>query len=418
MDHMTDIAITKQKEEPGAKQLRVEVALGRVETAEQKAAAYYAKRVKLPGFRKGKVPLNVVRKKFRDAIRENVIRELVEESWKAAVEQESLQPIADPQVRNLRFEDGAPITFELTVAVKPELVLDRLGDFQLVRKIPRVTDSMVEMQLEDIRRQRAPWVPVEERKPERGELVSVTITPLEEGEPKEGKQYQIVLGDGQALPDVEDRVMELLPGEQLDTTVKLPETPDQSTPAQRSVRILLHEVKRQELPELSDEFAREVGDFESADALRAAVRADLEAAARKEADGEVRRQVIEQIESANSVEAPRPMVQQVMSAFAKTYQIPDDQFEKFATEFAPIAERQVKRDLIIDHVAEKEHLRASEEDIDARIEEIAKSRNTDPAKMYASLQKANRLGELERSITEEKVFKYLIEHSTVSEVTE
>ncbi len=415
---MADIVITKQKEEPGAKQLRVEVALERVDTAERKAAAYYAKRVKLPGFRKGKVPLNVVRKKFREAIRENVIRELVEESWKTAVEQESLKPIADPQVRNLKFEDGAPITFELTVAVKPELALQRLGDFQLVRKIPRVTDSMVEMQLEDIRRQRAPWVPVEDRRPERGELVSVTITPLEEGEPQEGKQYQLVLGDGQALPDVEDRVRELLPGETLDTTVKLPEVPEEGMRAQRSVRILLHEVKRQELPELSDEFAREVGDFASADALRAAVRADLEAAARKEAEAEVRRQVIEQIESANAVEAPRPMVQQVMSAFARSYQIPDDQFEKFATEFAPIAERQVKRDLIIDYVAEQEKLRASEEDIDARIAEIAKSRNSEPAKLYASLQKANRLGELERSITEDKVFNYLIEQSTVSEEAE
>jgi trigger factor len=416
---MAEIVVTRGSEEPGVKNLKVEVPVEVVDTAEKKAAAYYAKRVKLPGFRKGKVPLPVIRKKFSDGIRENVIRELVQESWKTALDQEDLKPIADPQIRDLKFESGIPITFELSVAVKPELELGRVSGFNVTRKIPKVTDTMVEAQLEDLRRQRAPWVPVEGEKPAHGQLVSVTITPLEQGEPREGKQYQIVLGEGQALPDVEDRVMQMLPTEIVDATVRFPDDfPDESKRGdERTVRIELHEVKRQDLPDLNDEFAQEVGDFDSAGALTSAVRDDLEAEARREGDAEVRRQLLEEIESANSVDAPRPMVQRVMSAFAEAYKVPDDQLEKFAAEFAPVAERQVKRDLIIDHIAEKESLKATEEELDSRIEEIAQRQNTDPSKVYSSLQKAKRLNELERSIIEEKVFNYLMEQSTIVDET-
>ncbi len=416
---MSGIVVTRSSEEPGVKNLKVEVPVDVVDTAEKKAASYYAKRVKLPGFRKGKVPLPVIRKKFSDAIRENVIRELVEESWKAALDQEDLQPIADPQIRDLKFEAGVPITFEMSVAVKPELELGRVGGFKIRRKIPKVTDAMVDAQLEDLRRQRAPWAPVEGERPGSGQLVSVTITPVEQDESPEGKQYQIVLGEGQALPDIEERIMQMLPNEAVEAEVRFPEDyPDESKRGDsRLVRIELHEVKRQDLPELTDEFAREVGDFDSARALTAAVRNDLEQEARREGDAEARRQLLEEIEAANSVTAPRPMVQRVMSAFAEAYQVPDDQLEKFAAEFSPVAEHQVKRDLILDHIAERESLKATEEDIDSRIEEIAKRQKTDPSKVYSSLQKAKRLNELERSITEEKVFNYLMEQSTIVDET-
>ncbi|UCD23277.1 MAG: trigger factor [Gemmatimonadota bacterium] len=416
---MVDIVITQSGEEPGVKHLKVEVPVDMVNAAEKKAANYYAKRVKLPGFRKGKVPQNVIKKKFPEAIQENVIRELVEASWKAALDQEELEPIAEPQVKELKFESGAPLTFQMSVAVKPELELSRVGGFKLTRKIPSVTDAMVSTQLEEMQRQRAPWVPVEEDRPKKGDLASVTITPIENGEPQEGSQYQVVLGEGQALPDIEDQIMQMMPGETADAKVSFPDDfPDESKRGDsRTVRVELHEVKRQELPELTDEFAREVGDFDSLVALQSAVRSDLEAEARREGDAEVRRQLIDQIEAANSFEAPRPMVQRVMSAFAEAYQVPDDQLEKFAAEFAPVAERQVKRDLIVGHIAEKQGLKATEEDLDDRIAEIAKKQGSEPGKVYASLEKAKRLTELERSITDDKVFKYLEEQSTITDQT-
>ena len=350
----TEIRIVPAGEEPGAKSLKVEIPVERVSEAEKQATSTLAKRVRLPGFRAGKAPVEVVRKRYRDAIREQLLRQLIDESWKAALEQEKLQPIADPHIHHLKFDDGEPITFEFHVEVKPDLKLERVGGFQLNRHAAPVTDETVEAQIEELRRQKAPWVPATEGKPATGDLVQVTLATIEEGEAKDPKQYQIVLGEGRAIPELEERITALAAGETVDTQVRFPDDfPEESKRGQtRAVRLTLHEIKRRSLPELTDAFAREIGDFDSLADLRQAVRQDLELDAAREADADVRRQVIEQIVTANGVTAPRPLVERVLAAYGRAYEIPEDRLQQFAQEFAPVAEAQVRRDVVLDHVTE------------------------------------------------------------------
>ena len=151
--------------------------------------------------------------------------------------------------------------------------------------------------------------------------------------------------------------------------------------------------------------------------LRTALRSDMETQIKHEADTTLRQQLIDEIIGANSVEAPRPMVQRMLAGIAQNYQIPDDQLEKFTTEMTPMAEQQVKRNMVIDHVAETEKLTATEEDLDAKVEEIAKARNVAPGQVYASLQKAKQLPEMERGITEQKVFDFLMAQSNITDET-
>src|SRR5438309_11268173 len=120
-----------------------------------------------------------------------------------------------------------------------------------------------------------------------------------------------------------------------------------------------------------DEFARDVGDFESLEALRKVVREDLEKEAEREADDQVRRDLIEQIVEANRVAAPRPLVERALAAYAQAYGIPEDRWEQFAKEFQPIAEAQVRRDLVLDWVVEHQKLLATEAEVAAKIEELA-----------------------------------------------
>lgn len=413
----TDILITKAGEEPGAASFKIEVPVQRVQQVEHSAAQAFAKRARLPGFRKGKAPLGVVRKRFHDAIREQVVREVVGESWKATLDQESLEPIADPRVHDLKFEAGSPLTFEFHVELKPDVTLGRVGGFTVTRQPRAVTDEMVDRHLEELRRRRAPWVPVEGRPAERGEMVSVTLATLSDDEPDEAKPYQIVLGESQAIPDVEQLIGALEPGSTTDGNVTFPDDfPDESKRGQtRRVRIALLEVKRQDLPDLDDAFAGEVGDFDGLAALRTAVREDFEMEARREADADIRKQLVEQLVAANTVPAPRPLVDRLLHAYREAYSIPDDTLEQFFTEFRPIAEAQVKRDLLLDQIVAQESLRGTEEELDARIAEIAERRNAEPGTVYAQLQKANRLKELEQTITEDKVFDFLLSQSTVTE---
>ena len=151
------------------------------------------------------------------------------------------------------------------------------------------------------------------------------------------------------------------------------------------------------------------------DELREAVRKDLEENAKREADADVRRQLVEQIAAANDIPAPQSLVNRLLAAYREAYRVPDDQADKFAAEFVSMAETQVKRDLLLEHIAERHDLKATEEDIDERVEKIAKARDTEPGKVFASLQRENRIKELERSITEEKVFAYLLEQSPIIE---
>jgi trigger factor len=414
---MPDILVKKTSAEPGEASLEVTIPPDNVKAAEERAMRFYQQRARLPGFRQGKAPAAVVRKKFADDIRQETLRELVQESWRVAQKQEELKPIADPHIHNLKWEAGAPVTFEFHVELKPELKLERLSKFKVTRTIAAVTAAQVDSQLNAMREQRAPWTPVAGEKPKPKDLVDVTIANRENGEVKDPQPYQFVLGEGRAIPEVEERVMSLLPGESVDATVRFPDdfAEEAKRGQTRDIHLALREVKRQELPALDDAFAREMGDFESLDALRKAITEDLQKEAERDADARVRGELVEQIVQANNVVAPRPLVERVLGMYAQAYEVPEDRWEKFAEEFRTIAESQVRRDLVLDYVVESQNLRATEAELDQKIQELADKRGMKAAELYASLEKAKRLRDVARSITEEKVFTYLLSQSTVEQ---
>lgn len=415
---MSQITVEKTAEDSASKSLRVTVPVDRVREAEARALKYYAQRARLPGFRPGKAPETVVRKRFGDAIRQTVLEEVIRESWETAKTNESLKPITDPAIRNLKFEEGRPIEFELHVEVRPELKLERVGGFKVERREAAVADAAVDEQLARIQEQKAAWIPVEDTKPLPGQMVRVEVATIEDGAAGPSQPHDLVLGENQTIPELEEQIMALLPGETADAAVRFPDDhPDESRRGQtRQLRITLHEVKRQELPPLDDALAREVGDFENLAALRSAVRQDLEREAAREADAEVRRSLISQVVEANNIKAPDSLVHRLMHGYAEMYKVPEEQLPVFEQQFHQVAETQVKRDLALDALVEAHGLRATEAELDERINTMAGARGVSAGQIYASLEKSKRLGELERAITEEKVFDFLLKQSTVEEV--
>jgi trigger factor len=410
-----EIQITTKKSEGVERLLEVSVPVSLVEEAEEQAARRYASSVRLPGFRPGKAPAALVRKRFKDAIRQQTLESLLQEAYQEVVEREKLKVASQPHLHDVKFDEGKPLTFELHVEVRPEIALARTQGFRVTRSATAVTEDNIREQLDQLREQRANWAPISER-PAPGDMVTVLLATADEsGELPEGKEYRIVLGGGQAIAGIEELIMRLAPGETVQETVRWPDDfPDEAQRGKsKPVRVTLQDAKRKALPDLDDAFSREVGDFESLDALTKAVRKDLESHAEREADAGVRQQLIDQISQANAFDVPPSWVNQLVDGYMKAYQIPEEERERFSAEFRPVAERQVRRDLIIDTLAEREKLKASEADVDERVAEVAKKREADPGQVYASLQKAGRLQEIERAITEEKVFKWLLERNTV-----
>jgi trigger factor len=411
-----NIEITPKKTDGLERLIEVKVPIEAVRDAEDNAARRYASSVRLPGFRPGKAPPAMVKKRFKDAIRQQVIETLVQEAFQEVMTREQFKVASQPHVHDLKFEEEGPLSFELHVEIRPQLELARTQGFRVTRTQNPVAEENVRDQVEHMREQKASWAPTDE-KPSPGDMVRVQLSTADDsGAFPEAREYPLVLGSGQAIAGVEELIMELAPGETAERPVRWPEDfPDEAQRGKtKTVRINLLDVKRKALPALDDAFAREVGDFESLDALMATVRKDLEEHANREADAGVRQQLVDQIAAANPFDVPPSWVNQVVDGYLQAYQVPEEERDRFRGEFRPIAERQVRRDLIIETIAEREALKATEADIDGRVAEVASKRGADPGQVYASLQKAGRLREIEQSITEEKVFTWLLGRNEVA----
>jgi trigger factor len=411
-----NITITPTETTGISRRMQISIPVDTVADFEDKAARKYATQVRLPGFRPGKAPAAMVRKRFADAIRQEALELMVNEAYKAAIDQQELKLAAQPHVHDLKFEPGQPLEFELHCEVRPELALTNISGFGITRRESPVTDDVVAEQIEKLREQKGDWSPVEE-KAAPGDMVTVLLSSGEVGSDlPEGREYRLVMGGGQAIAGIEELIMEAAPGETIERPVRWPDDfPDE---AQRGVtkntRVTVKDVKRKSVPPLDDAFAREVGDFDDLASLRDAVRTDLTDNARREADADIRGQLIDQIVQANPFDVPQVWVRQLIDGYAQMYQVPDSEKDRFAQEFRTMAERQVRRDLVIETLASRESLTASATDVDQRIEEMAKARNTEPGQVYAQLQKAGRLSEIERELTEERVFAWLLERNPVS----
>lgn len=414
---MSDITVTTKAQDSASRSLQVTVSVDRIRATETRAIQSYTKRVRVPGFRPGRAPEAVVRRRLQTEIRQYVLEDAIRAGWEEARSSQGLQPIGDPAVRNVRFEEGHPLEFELYVEVRPEIALNRTGGFRVTRSVEPVGETLVDERLQALREEQAAWLPVEGEKPAPGRLVRVEVAPIEADEVKPARPYSLVLGQGNAVPALEEAIMTLLPGETADTEIRVAE--DHAEAAHRDqtrrVRVTLHEVKRQELPPLDDAFAAAVGAFTDLAALREGIRADLAREAEREADARLRESLLRQIVEANAISAPESLVHRLLHAMLEAYRIPHEQFETFAAQFRPAAETQVQRDLVLSAVAETQELRATEAELDTRIAEIAGQRGVPVGEVYASLEQAKRLPELERSITEEKVWTWLLAQSTVTE---
>jgi trigger factor len=297
--------------------------------------------------------------------------------------------------------------------VRPELELERIGGFAVVREQPAIGDQQVEEVLQRLRAENAVWKPRENETPVAGDMATVEITPLDDAtsaEPSRPRRYQIVIGEGQALPAVEDAVRTLTAGEEADFDVALPESPDAPEGPTRPHRmhIRMIEVQAPQLPELDDEFARGLGDFNDLDTLRARVREDLEREAAREAERGLRMQLVQNIIEANPFDVPQSMVQNYLERVMPEREGGDaGQLQEMRTQMWPAAEQALKRMLVLERIAELEALRATPAELDQRIDELAERLGRPRGEVIGQLRKNGRLDELEQEITEEKVFEYL-----------
>jgi len=434
----SQLQVSVEEQERWRRSMSVTVPASIVHREEQRAAKNLASRARLKGFRKGRVPTKVIESRFGGTLRQEALDKLIGEAYRTALAAQDLKPISEGAIEEVSYEPEQDLVFSISFDVQPQIDVARLGGFAVERPVADVKDEHVDQVLTRIQEQNGAWRPVEEGQPQERDLVSVRIKKLlgdadeepegdaddgaaeansaDEGD--EGKEYEFLLGQGDALPDIETAIKSLETGASGEFDVSFPQDfPDESRRGDSErVRITLVSRKIQELPELDDELAKQVGDFETLDDLKARIREDLTKEADQEVENVVRGRLMDLVLDANPFEVPVSMVDRYADGvIGDQPNLDPEKLEEIRASIRGEAERAVKRILLIEEVADTQGLAASEEDIDNRVEEIAEANNSTAAKVYADLQKAGRLEMLERELTERKVFDFLKEQSEITD---
>ena len=305
----SNLSIDLEEQDAWRRRLTVTVPAGSVQTERGKIIQKLGGRLKLPGFRKGKIPTQVVEQRFGPAVDQELLDKVIGDAYRQALQIESLEPISEGQVEDVDYKPREDLKFSISFDIQPIVTLERLGGFSITRPKIDVAEEEITRVLDRLRDQAGVWKPVEDGKPEEGNLTTLEIQRLEDGEPAgESRPYEIVLGDGEAIPEVEDAVRTLTVGETGEFTVTFPEDfPDEDRRGEKQqLRISLQSKKEKELPALTDEFAVSMGDFEDVSALKARVQEDLEREAEDQAESTVRAQLVEGLLEANPFQIPGP----------------------------------------------------------------------------------------------------------------
>jgi trigger factor len=414
-----ELKVSVEKPAAWSRRLTITVPAERVDRERRSTIQRLSKRVRLPGFRKGKVPDSVMRKRFGPAIEQETLEKVMGEAYREAIQREGLAPITQGSIDRVDYSEGTDLTFDVDFDVRPQVELDRIGGFQLQRELRPVADGQIDEVIQRLREEHATWHPVEAEPPLVGDAVVVDITPLEEetGASGQARSYEIVMGEGQAVPAIEDVIRTLPAGSEGDFTVDLPESTDDPAAGTKPhrIRVSVREVKRAELPTLDDGFAQGLGDFESLDVLRERIRSDLEREAENDAERQLRGQLLGEIIGANPFDVPESMTREYLNRVIPEREGVDAaRLDEIRDSARPAAENAIRRMLIVERIAEQESLHARPEEVEARVTGIAERLGRSPAEVRSQLQKSGRLNELEEEITEDRVFDYLKSLSTLA----
>ena len=382
--------------------MTVEVPPEIVEKERDSVVRGYAKKASIPGFRPGKAPHSVIRTRFARELREDVRERVLTRAYAEAAKEKGLRPITDPIVDEVHDEEGQPFRFKTTFEVLPEIELKNYKEIEVRERRVSVGDDDVEKMLEELQQSRTQLVTEEGRKASTGDvLVADTEGTPEEGEPFKRERMMIELGATDNLPAFNEQLEGLAGGDEKTFSVDYPAEYPAKELAGRTVayKLTVHEVKRREVPEIDDEFAKDLGEFDDLDALKARVREDLVERQRHEIDGEVRQSLLQKLLTDHPIVLPEALVEQEirkrLEELARNLVMQGVELEKADLDWKDIrakqedpARKSVHARLLLDAVARAEDLKVSDEELDERIENDARQMGQKPAELRHRLERS------------------------------
>lgn len=386
------MSVQVEKLEKNMAKLTVEVSAEEVEKAIQSAYQKEKKRITVPGFRKGKAPRQLIEKMYgKEIFYNDAVDAMLPKAYADAVENCGEKIVSRPTIDIVQMEGGKPFIFTAEVALKPEVTLGEYKGIQVEKTSTEVTDEEVDAEVNRERENNARTVTVEGRAVENGDVVSLDFEGFVDGEPFEGgkgENYDLTIGSGAFIPGFEEQLVGVNADEEKEVKVTFPEDyhAEELAGKEAVFKCRVNTIKVKELPELDDEFAQEVSEFDTLEEYKADIRANLLKKKEDEAKRVKEDAVIEKIIEGAQMEIPDAMVeyqaQQLVGDFAQrlSYQgMSMEQYEQysgttteeFTEEMKPRALKNIQSRLVLEAVAKAENLEASEEDIAEEYQKVA-----------------------------------------------
>ncbi len=376
------------------------------EVGEEKAALTrkFAKKAKLAGFRPGKAPLEMVASRFEEDIRAELVEEFASRAYRQALEDKNVKPLTQGRITHWNFIQDDELRFEVEVEIIPAIDVRGTDALKLEAVTPPAKEELLERRLEALRERAARLEPVE-REAREGDFIRCDYSTQKAGG-KEEKHTSvlILLGDKENLPDINAALLGKKAQDSVEVTVNVPVSEGESTETKAVFKFKIHEVKEKKLPELDDNFAKDVG-HENLAAFREKLAEDAETEAKNIVREKEEDQIFKQLLEKNPFDPPPSLVEEQVHYLMRRLRLEDS--EEVHKELEPRAREHVKLDLIIETLAEKEQIATSDEELERWYEERSKGLGI-PLAQAKSLWKKDRAKE---ELVRRKTIDFLLERA-------
>ena len=409
------------------KNLVVEIDSSTVDAEIDRVARDYSKAARIPGFRPGKVPPRVVKQRFRSQILHDVVHELVPRAVDDALRERGLEPLETPDIRDVVVEEGQPLKFTATFDTVPSFELRPYASLQLRRAQATLQEGAVDETLQALRERAARYEVVEARAVEQGDTVSVDLVREAGGEAPDTHQgVTIEIGAAANPPGFDDELMGVHVGETKQFEVRYPNDYEMKELAGTAVKftVTIKGLKRRVVPELDDEFARDLGEFDTLEALRARVQQDLTREAEQKAERDVRNELLKQLAGWVTFTVPESLIDRELDRriedFARRLMEQGVDARKAEIDWAAFRQGQqdaardsVASALVLDEVAQREGLSVSEPEIEAELSRFGERTGRTTAAVRAQLEKDGGISRLATGLRREKAVDFLRSRATI-----
>lgn len=407
------------------RRLTVEVPAEQVNQAFNTVYADLQQRVRMPGFRQGKVPRRLLESYYRQSVEQEVLRKLLPEALSEALIKENIASVGEPQIDQITLVKGEPLRFIATTQFIPSFTLHDYHGWQFERRIAEVTEAQVAQALENVRERNAILQTVEGRAAREHDVVVVDYTGMLDGQPIPGfagSKVAVEIGSEQFLPEIEHGLVGMAAGDTKAITVHFPADFRNANLADKvaDCQVVVTEIKEKSLPTLDDDFAREVyDDVDSLEALRVKLRQELERVARQRADSAVQRDILARLVAEHAIEVPDVLLHEELrrvylqhkrqeTGQAPTeadYQIP---IESLREVFGEAALEATRGQLILRQIANEAELEVEAQEVDAEIAALAGRAAQNPEALKRAMDRNGTLRALEANLLETKVFAHIM----------